>query len=236
MGLQCLMMTRDLNLVGQIKTTLNEHGTSLDLRQDSASAIELVSRRHWDGLVIDCDDVPGGTETITQIRNSRSNKQTLIFAVVNGLTRVDTALDLGSNFVLCKPVQEIRWRSVLAAALPKMEREHRRYFRYDANLPVRLRDHDGQMFRARTKNVSESGLAIKPVDPVRLEGVINVEFEVPNVEPQVFRAKAEIVWGDAFVMGLRFLYAGEASGKTLQAWLNSLEAQLQFRESSQCNH
>ena len=62
MGLQCLMMTRDLNLLGHIKAILNEHGASLDLRQDSASAIELVSRRHWDGLVIDCDDVPGGTK------------------------------------------------------------------------------------------------------------------------------------------------------------------------------
>jgi len=74
MGLQCLMMTRDLNLVRQIKTTLNEHGASLDLRQDSASAMELVSRRHWDGIVLDCDDVPGGTEAIAEVRNSRSNK------------------------------------------------------------------------------------------------------------------------------------------------------------------
>jgi hypothetical protein len=236
MGLQCLAVTRDSNLLGNIKAPLSEHDASLDLRQDSASALELVSRRHWDGLVIDCDDVPGGTETITQVRNSRSNKQTLIFAVVNGSTSVDTALDLGSTFVLCKPVQEIRWRSVLGAALPKMEREHRRYFRYDADLPVQLRDHDGQTCRARMKNVSEGGLAIQPVDPMRLEGVINVEFEIPSVEPQVFRAKAEVVWSDAFVMGLRFLYAEEASGRTLQAWLNWLEAQLQFRESSQRNH
>jgi hypothetical protein len=236
MGVQCLAVTRDSNLLGQIKATLSEHEASLDLRQDSASAVELVSRRHWDGLIIDCDDVPRGTETITHVRNSRSNKQTLIFAVVNGSTSVDTALDLGSTFVLCKPVQEIRWRSVLGAALPKMEREHRRYFRYEVDLPVRLWNHDGQTFPARMKNVSEGGLAIKPADPLRLEGVVNVEFEIPSVEPQVFRAKADVVWSDAFMVGLRFLYAEEASGSALQAWLNSLEAQLQFRESSQRTH
>jgi hypothetical protein len=231
MALQCLMMTSDLNLVGQIKTTLNEHGASLDLRQDSASAIELVSRRHWDGLVIDCDDVPGGTGAITEMRNSRSNKHTLIFAVVNGSTSVEAALDLGSTFVLSKPVQEIRWRTVLTAALPKMEREHRRYFRYEADLLVRLRSHDGQPVRAKMKNVSEGGLAIQLVNPVGLEGVINMEFEIPSVEPQLFRAKADVVWSDAFAMGLRFLYADEASGSALAAWLKSLEAQLQFRES-----
>jgi len=226
------MMTRDLNLLGQIKAILNEHGASLDLRQDSASAIELVARRHWDGLVIDCDDVPGGTEAITQVRDSPSNKQSLIFAVVNGSTSVDTALDLGSNFVLSKPVQEIRWRTVLNAARPKMEREHRRYSRYEVDLPVRLRNHVGQTSRARMKNVSEGGLAIRPIDPVRLEGFINVEFDAPGVEPKAFRAKADVVWSDAFAVGLRFLYADETSGGALQGWLNSLEAQLQFRESS----
>jgi CheY-like chemotaxis protein len=227
------MVTSDRDLLAQIKATLNDQGASLELRQDSASATELASRRHWDGVVIDCDDVPGGREAITQVRKSRSNKHAVIFAVVNGSTDVDTALDLGSNFALSKPVREIRWRSVLNAALPKMEREHRRYFRYDADLPVRLRNHDGQTFRARMKNVSEGGLAIQAVDPVRHEGVINVEFEVPSIEPQVFRAKAEVVWSDAFVMGLRFLYADEASGSTLQAWLKSLDAQLLLREWSQ---
>jgi hypothetical protein len=31
---------------------------------------KLVSRRHWDGVVIDCDNVPGGADAIAEIRNS----------------------------------------------------------------------------------------------------------------------------------------------------------------------
>ncbi|HXZ34088.1 MAG TPA: PilZ domain-containing protein [Terriglobales bacterium] len=186
MGLQCLVVTRDSNLLGHIKTILDEHEASLDLRQDSTSAIELSSRRHWDGLVIDCDDVSGGGDAISVVRNSRANKQTLIFAVVNGFTSPEKALDLGANFVLSKPLQETRWRSVLEAAIPKMLREHRRYFRHEADLPVSLENHDGETFRARIKNISEGGLAIKPLDPVRLEGVINVEFRIPSIEPQLF--------------------------------------------------
>lgn len=160
MGLQCLIVTCDPTLLGQVKSSLATRGTSLDLRQDSASAIELASRRHLDGLVIDCDDVPGGTEAIAQARNSRSNQQTLIFAVVNGSTSAASALDLGANFVLGKPIQENRWRSVLDIAFPQMEREHRRYFRYEVDLPVRIQSYDGQTFTARMKNVSEGGLAV----------------------------------------------------------------------------
>lgn len=233
MGLECLIVTCDSTLLGHVQASLGAHGASLDLRQDAASAIELVSRRHLDGLVIDCDDVPEGAKAIAQIRSSPANKQTLILAVVNGFTTAEAALDSGANFVLSKPIQQTRLRSVLEVAVPKMEREHRRYFRYDVDLPVRFRNPLGPSFTARMKNVSEGGLAIKLVNPVRLQGVVIVEFEIPSVESQTFHAKADVVWSDSFVMGLRFLYIEKQSGVALQSWLESLEAQLHFRESAQ---
>jgi hypothetical protein len=180
--------------------------------------------------MIDCDDVPGGTKTLAQVRSTPANKQTLIVAIVNGATSAEAALDLGANFVLSKPIQQTRLRSVLDVAVPKMEREHRRYFRYDVDLPVQFRNPLGQSFTARMKNVSEGGLAIKLVDPVRLKGVVMVEFELPSVEPRTFHAKADVVWSDSFVMGLRFLHIDKDSGVALQTWLDSLEARFRFRE------
>jgi len=233
MGIECLIVTSDTALIGQVKANLDTHGASLDLRQDSASAIELASRRHLDGLVIDCDDVPGGINALIQVRNSRSNKQTPIFAVVNGATNAGAALDLGANFVLGKPIQEARLHSVIECVVPKMEKEHRRYFRYDVDLPAQFRNHLGQSFSTRVKNVSECGLAVKLIDPFRLEGVVVVEFDVPSLDPQSFRAKADVVWSDSFAMGLRFLYVEKESGAALQSWLGSLESQYRFRASMQ---
>lgn len=233
MGIECLIVTSDPALIGQVKANLDPHGAVLDLRQDSASAIELACRRHLDGMVIDCDDVPGGTNALIQVRNSRSNRQTPIFAVVNGATSGGAALDLGANFVLGKPIQEVRLRSVIDSVVPKMEREHRRYFRYDVDLAAQFHNHQGQSFSTRVKNVSECGLAVQLIDPFRLEGVVVVEFEVPSLDPHGFRAKADVVWSDSFTMGLRFLYIEKESGAALQSWLNSLEAQYRFRAMSQ---
>jgi CheY-like chemotaxis protein len=232
MALDCLVVTCDPTLLGQIKANFSARGTSLDLRKDSASAVELACRRHWDGLIIDCDDVVGGTEAIVNIRNSRSNRHTLIIAVVNGSTSVETVLDLGANLVLSKPIEESRLRGVLDVALPKMEREHRRYFRYHIDLPVRFQNHLGQSFCTKMVNVSEGGMAIKLVDPVHLKGIVPVDFEIPRVEPQPFHAKAEIVWSDSFAMGLRFLHIEKDSAAALQSWLSSLEAQSRFREAN----
>jgi CheY-like chemotaxis protein len=229
MGLECLVVTSDAALIGQVKANLDPHGAVLDLRQDSTSAIELAARRHLDGMVIDCDDVPGGTNALIQVRNTRSNRQTPIFAVVNGSTSGGAALDLGANFVLGKPIHEARMRSVLESAVPKMEREHRRYFRYQVDVPAQFHNHLGHSFQTRVKNVSECGLAVKLIDPFRLEGVVIVEFEVPSLDAREFRAKADVVWSDSFAMGLRFLYVEKESGAALQSWLGSLEAQHRFR-------
>lgn len=233
MGLDCLVVTCDATLLGQVKSHFRARGTSLDLRQDSASAIELASRRHWDGVIIDCDDVAGGRDALVTVRGSRSNHETLIVAVLNSSTNTEAVIDLGANFVLCKPIEESRLRSVLDLAFAKMEREHRRYFRYCIDLPVRFQNHLGQSFRATMKNVSEGGMAITLIDPVHLNGVVPVDFDIPSVVPHAFHAKADIVWSDSFAMGLRFLHIEKGCGDALQSWLSSLEAQSQFRESTE---
>src|ERR1700730_8142925 len=232
MPLDCLVVTCDPTLLGPIKANFNARGASLDLRQDSASAIELASRRHWDGLIIDCDDVAGGTDALVNMRSSRSNQQTLIIAILNGSTSAEAALDLGANFVLSKPIEESRLRGVLDVAVAKMKREHRRYFRYDIDLPVRFQNHLGRTFSTRMKNVSEGGMAIKLVDPVHLKGIVPVDFDIPSVEPQPFHAKADVVWYDSFAMGLRFLHVEKSCELALQSWLSSLESQERFRDAT----
>ncbi len=183
--------------------------------------------------MIDCDDVHGGTEALPELRGTPANKHTLILAVVNGWTSAEEALNLGADFALSKPIQQTRLRSVLGIAVAKMEREHRRYFRYDVDLPVRFRNPLGQSRTGRMQNVSEGGLAIRLIDAVRLTGVVIVEFELPSVEPQAFHAKADVVWSDSFVMGLRFLYMEKHAEAALQTWLSSLEARLRLHESAQ---
>ena len=81
-------------------------------------------------------------------------------------------------------------------------------------------------------NVSEGGLALTHFGPATVEGVVTVKFELPSTEPQRFQAKAEVVWKDACAMGLRFLSIEPGCRSSFAAWLDSLEAQRQLREST----
>ena len=229
MALNCLLLTSDATLMGVIRAGLSAMNVDLEMRTDTTSAIELSTRQHLDGFVIDCDDLPQATDLLSQIRNTRSNKLSVILAVVNGTTSVSMAIEAGANFVLGKPVQDKQLRSFLDIALPTMQREHRRYFRHKVDLPIELLCQRGETFTGKIINVSESGLALTRFASV--EGVVTVWFGLPSVTPKIFQAKAEVVWNDAFTMGLRFLQVDPGCRSLFEAWLDSLEVQKQFQES-----
>jgi DNA-binding response OmpR family regulator len=232
MSLNCLLLTNDATLLDVFLTGFSATGVELEMRRDAASAIELSTRRHLDGFVIDCDDVLGAADVLTEIRGSRSNKASVVVAVVNGTTSVSTAVEAGANFVLGKPVQDRQLRSLLDVAVPRMAREHRRYFRHKVDLPVELSCHTGETFAGKIMNVSEDGLALTHFGPAAVEGIVTVQFGLPSAQPQTFQAKAEVIWNDASAMDLRFLRIEPGSRSCFGAWLDSLEAQLQFRESA----
>jgi CheY-like chemotaxis protein len=233
MGLNCLLLTGDAMLLEVIKSNFSATKVELEMRTDAASAIELSTRRHLDGFVIDCDGVERSLDLLAQIRASRSNKLSVVLAVVNGTTSVGTAVDAGANFVLSKPVEPKMLRSILDSALPRMEREHRRYFRHKVDLPVDLLCFSGEIVTGKMINVSEGGVALTHFGLAAVEGIVTVRFGLPSAVPQPFQAKAAVVWNDASTMGLRFLRIESGCRPYFEAWLDSLEAQLQFRESIQ---
>jgi PilZ domain len=232
MDLTCLLLTGDGALLRLVRDSLDAVNVGLEVRTDAASAIELARRRHIDGFVIDCDDVHLATDALIAIRNSRSNKFSVIFAVLNGKTSIDAAVEAGANFVLGKPVRETLLRSHLDIAVPKMEREHRRYFRHKVDLPVEVTC-AGETSVGKIMNVSEGGLALTHHGLAAAEGTVTIQFELPGVTAQVFRARSEVVWRDASAIGVRFLRIESNGRLSFDAWLESLEGQLLLRESTQ---
>src|SRR5450432_410669 len=86
-------------------------------------------------------------------------------------------------------------------ALPRMEREHRRYFRYEVSLSVELDLSAGELHLAKMSNISEGGLAIRTGAQLPDEALY-VQFDLPGTTPEKFRARAVVVWTSNSVAGL----------------------------------
>jgi CheY-like chemotaxis protein len=223
MSAECLLLTRDLEFLRLIRSSLVTYDVELLIRNQAESAAELFLRRHLDGFIIDCESVPGAVESIRQIRQSRSNGSAIVLTIVDSRGPADQNDDLGTDFVIRKPVQESELRGVLQIFLPRMEREHRKCLRFEANLPLVL-DHKGRTFSARLVNVSEGGMAISSFGISIPEGIVTVRLELPDLDGTTFAARAEVVWSDKFAAGLHFIYVEPNSRAAFQSWLESLAA------------
>jgi DNA-binding response OmpR family regulator len=114
--LNFLLLTSDATLLKVIHSSFSAAAARLQLRTAATSAIELAARRRLDGFVIDSDDVSEGPDVLAKMRSSRSSKQSVVVAVVNGTTTGRTAVEAGADFVLAKPVQDRQLRSFLDVA------------------------------------------------------------------------------------------------------------------------
>jgi len=127
-------------------------GIELRVRDDSISALDLIGRSHFDGFIIDCDGVERGQEIIAAARNSRSNRKSVIFTIADGKTSAAAAMELGSNFVLEKPLDVGRLSTYFQSSIRQMEAEHRRYFRFELALDAEVIRRDGTTISAQILN------------------------------------------------------------------------------------
>ena len=99
-----------------IRRVLDAANIELDLSQNADQARMALSRRKYDALLVDCDDVQSGPAVLHELRQGKSNRSCIAFAVVNGKTSIQQAFEMGANFVLDKPISlERATRSIRAA-------------------------------------------------------------------------------------------------------------------------
>jgi CheY-like chemotaxis protein len=188
-------------------------------------AVELLNKRRFDALVVDCDDLQGGKQVLSQLRNSPSSKRAMAFAIINGGTTVREAFDMGANFVLDKPLTADRFNRTLRAAQGLMKREQRRYFRNVLESEATVSLGDGKELRGRILNLSEGGMALKLPMQLQSSTALRVRFFLPG--GLRIEAKAEITWlKENQAVGLRFAHMDAKMQRNLEQWLgHRFEAQ-----------
>ena len=220
MQVNSLLVTRD----SRVQETVAEvfAGVDLRLREDAKSALDIITKSHFDGFIIDCDGMEEGKSIIAGIRSSRANHQSVIFTIVDGTTSVATAIELGANFVLSKPVQANRLEAYLRSSIQKMEAEHRRYFRYQLTLEAEVILRDGATIPAQILNVSDGGFAMRLLDRAHLHGAVTIWFIIPGAQRSVITVSAAPCWSTEPIFGMKIVSMDDDSRSAYEEWLYSM--------------
>lgn len=201
MELRCLLLTRDDQIIRVLRRVLEGLDVGLEVCTGADKAAEELERFKYDAVMIDCDDVHNAITVLCSVRLTASNKSSTVFAIVNGITTVSSAMELGANLALEKPITEGKARHAFKAVHGLMLQERRRYYRHAVDLPVTLRfeDKDTGSHRevlATAIDISEGGMAIKVKSTLPSEfRTAQLKFVMPGARDFIELLGA-VAWAD----------------------------------------
>ena len=218
MTLDALLISRDREAAEILRPTLDKMAVTVEVCQAATAAGEIMVARKFDAIVVDCDDLSGGIELMKALRKTRSNKSSVVFALLNGKTTTQMAFQLGANFVLQKPIPPLNATRCFNAALTFMTREKRRYFRHPVEMPVKVLFGNEEMM-ATTTNLSEGGMAVRCRGKLPGQIKVMLQFTLPESRSSL-ELKAEVAWiDDLGRAGIRFTDVPQSSQYQLEKWL-----------------
>jgi DNA-binding response OmpR family regulator len=219
MNLESLLISRDPALLDVLRPALSKISVNLETCEEIRRGTDLLTRRKFDAVIVDCDDLEHGFDLLKNLRTTQSNSKSVSFAVVNGKTTTQEAFKSGANFVLQKPLTLLHASRCFNAAINFMVRERRRYFRHPVDMPLRISVPPNQELTATATNLSEGGMAIRLLGKLPKDTRAQVRFTLPAVNTSL-DLKCEVAWTDeAGNAGLRFIEVPQSAQYQLEKWL-----------------
>jgi DNA-binding response OmpR family regulator len=219
MDLESLLISRDSALVGVLRPALEKISVNLQVCPEIQPGSDLLIKRKFDAVIIDCDDLQHGVELLRGLRQTQSNAKSVSFAVLNGKTTTQQAFQFGANFVLQKPLTPLHASRCFNAALNFMVRERRRYFRHPLDMQLRIILPHNQEMTATATNLSEGGMAVRVLGKLPKDAKMEFRFTLPETNISL-ELKGEVAWLDGTGhAGIRFVEVPQSSQYQLDHWL-----------------
>ncbi|MGB0109585.1 MAG: hypothetical protein WBP52_13905, partial [Terriglobales bacterium] len=133
-----LLVSRDAIASRQLTDAMQQLAVSVEVCVDISAAADRLSRRKFEGVVIDLAIGGQGLVCLEHVRASASNRTAVIFTLTSSSQETAHALKAGSSFVLQRPLTSESIGRTLKVAYGSIMRERRRYFRYPVVVPVVL--------------------------------------------------------------------------------------------------
>lgn len=228
--LEFLLVSSDYAILTAVSGGMKKYGAKFGLVPTAEAAREYLERKRIDGVFVDMQ-IAGALELIEAIRKGSSNGKAAIFACVHSPAQATATLNAGANFVLRTPLNVDGVALHITISKDVMMRERRRFFRHAVNLAITLKDVEGEQ-RGRIINLSEGGMAIRAVRPLKQWSMIPFAFELSlGVE---ISGKGQVAWTNSEGMaGILFQTLHGMGRGSFGSWLSGREGLLRQAEEKE---
>jgi CheY-like chemotaxis protein len=221
MALTSLLVCSDAQAVQVLSRILQDLGIAVESCGDLRMAQARIADRHFDALLVDCQDEPAAVELITQARKNPANQNVVAIAIVSGRNKVRGIFAKGANFMLYKPISRERAAHSMRAACALMQRERRARPRIPLQAQTSIAYADKEDVPSALVDLSEDGIALRSDRKLPPYCKVYFQFALPE-NTSLVRLSGEVMWQDSSGrVGIRFAQVPQSSRRVLNDWLQA---------------
>ncbi len=223
MSAHSLLLAHDPELLAVLRSVLEELGVHVEVCAAREPALARLAEQKYDLVVLDWEEFEGASFIVFNTRLTSHNKESVVIAVVSGVTAMRNAQTVGANFILCKPLLPEPVRRTVRAASALFIDAGPRHVRHVVR-SLSFVSLETPREPAVLLNLSQGGMAVQALEPLAPGRVLQLKFDLPKETMRV-EAQGEIVWTDpSGRAGIRFLDMPEQSQLNLKEWVARMES------------
>jgi CheY-like chemotaxis protein len=222
MALTSLLVCSDAQAVQVLSRILQGLGIAVESCGDIRMARARIADRHFDALLVDCQEETAAVELIAQARKTPANQNIVAIAMVSGRNEVRGIFAKGANFMLYKPISRERAAHSMRAACGLMQRERRTHRRIPLQAAQTSIAYAGKEdVPAAFVDLSEDGIALRSDSKLPPYCKVYFQFALPG-NTSLVRLSGEVMWQDSSgQVGIRFAQVPQRSRRVLNDWLQA---------------
>jgi CheY-like chemotaxis protein len=218
MAAQSLVLCRDPEVLRTLCPLLFDMDMGVEICLGSNGASRILRRHRFDTVIVECEADGSGFDLLQQLRADTPNQKTIAVGIVSNYQQMKEAFATGANFVLSKPISAEDASRILRFARGAISRMVRRFLRVAVHHLSHV-DVEGLIDPAFMLDLSEGGMAMQCLSPMREGQVLNISFLLPGTGASIM-GKGVVVWcDDTGRTGIEFDEISDDERAALNAWV-----------------
>jgi CheY-like chemotaxis protein len=221
MALTSLLVCSDAQAVQVLSRILQDLGIAAESCGDLRMARARLKDRHFDALLVDCQDRVAAVELIAKTRKTPINQAAIVVAIVSARDDIRGIFAKGANFLLYKPISRERAAHSMRAACNLMRSERRSRPRIPVQAKTSIAYAGDENVPAALLDLSEDGIAFRSGNKMPPYCKVYFQFALPETT-SLIRLSGEVMWQDSSGrVGIRFAQVPRGSRRVLNDWLQA---------------
>jgi hypothetical protein len=213
-----LLFSDDELVLRVMNQILNNFSIETEVCGELGSALDAVTHRRLDAVIVDWEDQRDPTRIVRAARKSSPNCNSTIVALVNPGSETH-ALLVGANFMIHKPLNTEHAGRCMRAAYGTMLQNRRRAARVPVDIPVTARVSEAGAIEARISDLSVGGFALECKRPLQLNREVLAHFSLPGSDDLIHVTGSVVNANGTGRAGIRFSFVPEEDLTLLEKWL-----------------